>query len=266
MPKITANLHLQRYNMKITTEYKIKIILLFNHIIFIYGIIYADPTWLLLTLLGWITINRVGGEIGLHRYFAHNSFKTSKYKELILFFLSSLNCVGSPLMWVGIHRKHHAKSDSEEDPHGNQSILKTWSTFWKPFHIEPKYIIDLIKNPIHKFFHYYYFFIIFATYIILGLIAWQIPVFLISGSSLITLHSAGLVNTICHRYGYRNFITKDKSTNNTLVNIITLGSGLHNNHHAHPTSYTNKINKYELDLPGWIIEKIFINDKTHKYI
>lgn len=260
MQKIIVNMRRQRYNMN--NAYKIKLILLFNHFIFLYGLIYTNSYyWLLLTFAGWILINRIGGEIGLHRYFSHNSFNTSKIKEYILFYLSVLNCVGSPLMWVGIHRKHHSKSDTDEDPHGNQSFFKIWSTFWKPFNIEPRYVIDLMKNPTHRFFHNYYFIILLFSYIFLGIISWEIPVFLISGSSIITLHSAGLVNTICHKWGYRNFNTKDNSTNNTLVNILTLGSGLHNNHHAYPMSYSNKIKQNEFDFPGYIIEKIFIKKK-----
>jgi len=252
----------QKCNLSmITNEYKIKLILIFNHIALAVGLFYASPWWILLSLVGWIFINRIGGEIGLHRYFSHNSFKTSKFKEIMLFILATFNCVGSPMMWVGIHRKHHATSDTEKDPHGNQSILRIWSTFWKPFIIEPKYLIDMMKSPIHKFFHKHYFSLLIVTYISLGLIAWQIPVFLISASSLITIHSAGLVNALCHRYGYRNFKTKDNSTNNTFINIITLGSGLHNNHHADHIIYSNKVKNYVFDFPAWIIEKFLIQDK-----
>jgi len=248
------------------TEYKIKLILLFNHVAVIYGVIYASPYWMLLSLIGWIFINRIGGEIGLHRYFSHKSFKTSKWKEYALFILASLNCVGSPMMWVGIHRKHHATSDTEHDPHGNQSILRIWTTFWQPYNIEPRYLVDMMKNKTHRTFHKYYFKILLLTYISTGLIAWQIPVFLISASSLITLHSAGLVNTICHKYGYRNFNTNDKSTNNTFINLLTLGSGLHNNHHKDPLSYTNKVHKYEYDLPGWIIKHILMEKHTARQL
>ncbi len=166
--------------------------------------------------------------------------------------------MGSPLSWVGVHRKHHAKSDTEDDPHGNQSMFKVWSTFWDSYQIEPRYAIDLMKDPIHKFFHRYYFTIIVISYVWLAVIAWQLPIFLISASCLITYHSAGLVNTVCHKYGYKSFNTKDKSTNNTLVNIITLGSGLHNNHHHDPANYSNKFSKYEFDLPAWIIKNFFM--------
>jgi sn-1 stearoyl-lipid 9-desaturase len=244
--------------MIFTNEYKIKIILIFNHIAVAVGLFVADYHWLILSLVGWILINRVGGEIGLHRYFSHGSFKTSKWKEKLLFILATFNCVGSPMMWVGIHRKHHVTSDTEKDPHGSQSILRVWSTFWKPFTIEPKYLVNMMRSPTHKFFHKYYFTILVLTYVLLGLIAWQLPVFLISMSSLITIHSAGLVNSMCHRYGYRNFKTKDLSTNNTIINILTLGSGLHNNHHADPMNYSNKVKKYEFDFPAWIIKNFLM--------
>ncbi len=241
-----------------TLEYKLKSLILFHHIAFMFGLIFANLSWLWVSFIGFIIINRIGGEIGLHRYFAHRSFKTSKWKRYFLFYTASLCNVGSPLSWVGVHRKHHVKSDTEDDPHGNQSMFKVWSTFWDSYQIEPRYAIDLMKDPVHKIFHRYYFPIVIISYIWLGIIAWELPIFLISASCLITYHSAGLVNTICHKYGYKSFNTKDKSTNNTIVNIITLGSGLHNNHHYDPANYSNKFSKYEFDLPAWIIKNFFM--------
>ena len=98
----------------------------------------------------------------------------------------------------------------------------------------------------------------FASYIILALIDWRIAVFLISIPAVVTFHSAGMVNSICHKWGYRLFNTPDKSTNNLFVNLITLGSGLHNTHHAKPYGWNNKERWYELDLPAWIIKNFLI--------
>ena len=75
---------------------------------------------------------------------------------------------------------------------------------------------------------------------------------------MITFHSAGAVNVLCHKWGYRLFNTPDGSTNNTWVNLITLGSGLHNTHHAEPKNWSNKKRWYDLDLPGSIIKYFFI--------
>ena len=100
--------------------------------------------------------------------------------------------------------------------------------------------------------------------IITALIDWRIPVFLFAIPVVITFHSAGLGNTIGHLYGYRNFETTDKSQNSTWVNILTLGSGLHNNHHAYPERYNYKMtNKwYERDdLNVFLIEKLLMEKK-----
>ncbi len=239
-------------------EYKLKLILLFNHIMLVTGLVYADLSWLALSLVGWIMFGKVGGEIALHRYLAHNSFKTGPLRRKFLIAMSIFNCFGSPVLWCGIHRKHHQVPDAEGDPHGDQSLWRVWTTFWKPFSVERKYVADLIRDPFIKFVHQNYLKILFSSYIILALIDWRIAVFLISIPAVVTFHSAGAVNSICHKWGYRLFNTPDKSTNNLFVNLITLGSGLHNTHHAKPYSWDNKERWYELDLPAWIIRKFLI--------
>ena len=134
-------------------EYKLKSILLFNHIMLIVGLVYANPNWLWLSLVGWFIFGRVGGEIGLHRYLSHNSFKTGPLRRKFLIIISIFNCFGSPIHWCGIHRKHHKVSDAEGDPHGYQSMWRIWTTFWKPFVVERKYVADLVRDPFIKLIH-----------------------------------------------------------------------------------------------------------------
>ena len=240
-------------------EYRLKAILLVNHILAITGLYVAGFSgWLWLTLAGWILFGKVGGEIGLHRYLAHQSFETGPLRRKLLVFLSAFNCFGSPVLWCSIHRKHHVVPDMKGDPHGDQAGWKVWSTFWEPFHIERKYVVDLIRDPFIKFMHTHYLKILLDVYGVLALIDWRIPVFLISLPAVITFHSAGAVNVLCHKYGERLFNTPDKSTNNHIVNLLTLGSGLHNTHHAEPKNWSNKKRWYDLDLPGSIIKYFFI--------
>lgn len=239
-------------------EIKLKLILLANHILFAVGLYFADSSWLWLSLAGWIIFGKVGGEIALHRYFTHRSFETSYWKERLLLILSIFNCFGSPIVWCGIHRKHHHHSDTEHDPHGNQSLLRIWSTFWKPFTIEKRYVVDLLKDSWIRFIHKHYLVILGLSYLTLLIIDWRIPVFLISIPAVITFHSAGLVNTICHKYGYTYFNTGDNSKNNFWVNLITLGSGLHHTHHAKPKEWNNSLKWWEIDLPAFIIKNFFI--------
>tara|TARA_A100001011_G_C14171251_1_gene782611 strand:- start:49 stop:798 length:750 start_codon:yes stop_codon:yes gene_type:complete len=245
-------------------EYKLKLILLANHILLGVGLVYADLTWLWLSLVGWIMFGKVGGEIALHRYLSHKSFKTSYWKSRLLIVLSMFNCFGSPIAWCGIHRKHHDAPETEADPHGGQAGWRIWTTFWEPFTVERKFVIDLIKDKWITFIHKHYLKLLLGTYLVLALIDWRIAVFLISIPAVVTFHSAGMVNTLCHKYGYRHFDTPDHSTNNTWVNILTLGSGLHNTHHAKPGSWTNKEKWWEIDFPGWVIKTFFKDNSVTK--
>ena len=241
-------------------EYKLKLILLANHIALVLGLLYADWTWLTLSFVGWILFGKVGGEIALHRYLCHNSFKTGWIRHRLLIALSVFNCFGSPVAWCGIHRKHHAKSEGPDDPHGAQSGWRIWSTFWEPFTIERRYVVDLVRDPTIKLVHKHYLKILLTSYAVLAVIDWRIAVFLISVPATLTFHSAGLVNVFCHKWGYRHYDTPDHSTNNTWINLLTLGSGLHNTHHAKPTAWDNRVKWWEIDLPALIIKYVFINE------
>lgn len=243
-------------------EIKLKLILVLNHILFTVGLLFADPTWLWMSLTGWILFGKIGGEIALHRYFTHRSFETVYWKERLLLILSIFNCFGSPIVWCGIHRKHHHHSDTENDPHGNQPFWRIWLTFWKPFVIEKRYVVDLLRDNWIKFIHKHYLKILLISYIVLLLVDWRIPIFLISIPAVITFHSAGLVNTICHKYGYTYFDTGDHSKNNFWVNLLTLGSGLHHTHHAKPKEWNNSLKWWEIDLPAFIIRHFFLR-KDH---
>jgi fatty-acid desaturase len=73
------------------------------------------------------------------------------------------------------------------------------------------------------------------------------------------LHATWLVNSATHLWGSRRFITRDTSTNNWWVALLTFGEGWHNNHHAHPTSARHGLRWYEVDLNWygiWILKKL----------
>jgi stearoyl-CoA desaturase (delta-9 desaturase) len=95
-----------------------------------------------------------------------------------------------------------------------------------------------------------------ANFLIPGLVTWA-PVFAIGGFSMfaigyclplaIVLNQASLVNYVCHRWGYRSFVTKDQSRNNPIVAALTLGEGWHNNHHRYPRSARAGLGRWEID-------------------
>tara|TARA_B100000029_G_scaffold336548_1_gene328661 strand:- start:5480 stop:6226 length:747 start_codon:yes stop_codon:yes gene_type:complete len=232
-------------------------LILLNHVLMIIGIYYASYHWFILTFIGMFIMG-LGGDIGTHRYLAHRSFKTGPIRDFLLQFMGILTCVGSPMVWAMFHRQHHKNSDIVGDPHSPNLIpwLKVWACVWVPELPQPRECRDLYKNRLTFFIHKYYFYIIFLVFILLYLIDWRILIFLICIPSVIVFHLTNSgVNVICHKWGYRNFDTHDNSKNNIWVNYLTAGAGLHNNHHANPDRYSNKINSNERDFCGWIIKK-----------
>lgn len=248
----------------INTHTKLRILLILNHLM-VLSIFFLDNIhWIywVIGLTAWIIIGKVGGEVGYHRYFAHRSFKTSKWKERTLLILGSLMMMGSSISWVGTHRTHHAKADTEEDPHSlhHQHWLKVWAIEWKPFLIKRSMIYDSLKDPWQIFIHRWYFELCLSVLLIIGMIDYMLLIFMISLPAIVQFHTGSLlVDVVCHKWGYRTFDTKDQSRNNILANILTLGSGLHNNHHGEPSNYYLAKEKWEFDIPGWIIKKFLIS-------
>jgi stearoyl-CoA desaturase (delta-9 desaturase) len=237
---------------------KLRILLILNHLFVISLFFVSDIQWYywILSVVSLIIIGKIGGEIGFHRCFSHRSFKTQKWKERVLLILGSLNLVGSSLSWVGTHRTHHANTDKPLDPHSpyQQHWFKIWVLAWDPFVIKTRYVAELIRDPWHMFIHRWYFELVLLILLLLGSINYTLTIFLLVVPSVIQFHVGSLlIDIVCHKWGYRNFETDDHSRNNIWVNLFTVGSGLHNNHHADPGNY------YCVQKPGeWDVWGLFI--------
>ena len=108
---------------------------------------------------------------------------------------------------------------------------------------------DLAKDKFHVWITKYHY----VPMIVLGLVLLAIGglPFVMWGIFLRTvvgLHATWLVNSATHLWGSRRFATRDTSTNNAVVAMLTFGEGWHNNHHAHPTSARHGLKWYEIDL------------------
>ena len=238
--------------------------LLFLHFIIVaYTMInHFDIKMLILGLVLGKIFNAVGNEIGLHRLWCHKTFQTQKWKEIILHMFATPLLYGTSITYAGVHRQHHAYSDTEKDPH----ITQPW---WKvvfyvrneKYAIENKFVSDLIKNPWHKFMHKHYFkintLILVLFIVLLGI---ELTGWLLSYMIIHNFIAAGLVNVLGHRpeFGTRPFNTNDKSTNNTFLKWFTWNEGYHNHHHANPGSYTYVVKKGQFDFPAILIERFFM--------
>lgn len=217
---------------------------------------YWAPSLLWFSILGYVFLSMLGLEIAHHRYFCHRSFTCSKPVELFLLVCSFFVGAGPTGFWTALHRYHHKYSDTNKDPHRpfDQPILCyfhcndrsrsefEWSTAG-----------DLLKDPIHLWLLQYYNYAYFGTLFVIFLINPYLCLYGFIIPAILTLNASGLVNVVNHRWGYQNYTGIDSSRNNKLVNLITFGGGLHNNHHGNPKSYTTRLNKGEYDLCGWVI-------------
>jgi fatty-acid desaturase len=210
---------------------------------------------------GFYVFTRIGGDVGFHRYFCHHSFRTHRFFEIFLLVLGTLANIGSSLTWVGAHLAHHAHSDREGDPHSPSriGIYRVFALDWDHFHFPVSSFRRLPNKQVHTFLHKHYLETVLIFMMILGFINSELLVYFYALAIIYSFFATGIVNTVGHLWGYRNFDTADKSHNNLIVHILSLGGGMHNNHHAHPSRYDYSASRwYEIDPAAILIRALFI--------
>lgn len=224
-----------------------------------FGLLHFGLDWsaLFMMMSGFYLFTRIGGDVGFHRYFCHRCFQTSRLAESALLILGTLSNIGSSITWVGTHLAHHAKSDKQGDPH-SPSRIGIWRVItlnWDDFSFPVSSIRRLKDNPLHNFTHRYYLWIILLFMALLASLHLKVFVFFYCAAIVYSFLATGIVNSVGHLWGYRNFETNDRSQNNLFVHLISLGGGMHNNHHAHPEKYDYSAKKwYEIDPAAYIIK------------
>jgi stearoyl-CoA desaturase (delta-9 desaturase) len=239
-------------------------------------------TWsgLMLAILGHFVFGMLGVTIGYHRLLTHRGFSCPKWLEHSLVTLGMCNLQDSPARWVAIHRLHHRRSDQQADPH-SPLVNFFWGhvgwVFWRHKEFDrtlnyARYVPDVLRDP------YYLrlerrggWLIIFLTHSIAIVTVGAVVGYFVGGTgeavrygaswavwavavrTVFVLHGTWSVNSLGHLFGYRNYETRDRSTNNWLVAFIAHGEGWHNNHHADPQSAAHGHRWWEFDLSWWVI-------------
>jgi len=251
------------------TNQKIRSIQFANLLLSIFAIYYSITTGqlylLVISYLMFVILCPMGISTGLHRLLCHRSFAVSPIIEKVLSIISIYATVGSPIAWVAVHRSHHGFSDNINDPHSPyrdgkltvKGIFSAWTGYDSPkIKIPTSYVKDLSRNQFQRWIHDNYFKLLLIPVFILFLIDPIMGLFLYSLPATLALNTTSAVNVLGHSHGYRNYDTKDFSTNSWIANLISLGEGWHNNHHGSAGNYTTKKNPKEWDLIGWFIERI----------
>lgn len=202
-----------------------------------------------------------------HRYFAHKAFKTSRFVQFIFAFLAASSAQRGPLWWASHHRHHHANSDKPEDSHSPVQRGFFWSHIsWfltnKNFNSKNERVKDLLVYPELKFLDRFDviapLFLAVSLYALGAALEIYAPHLQTSGlqllvwgfaiSTVVLYHMTFTVNSLAHVWGKRRFNTSDQSRNNSLIALLTLGEGWHNNHHHFPSAARQGFYWWEIDL------------------
>ena len=200
--------------------------------------------------------------IYLHRHQAHRSMDLHPAVAHFFRFWLWLGTGQVTKEWVAIHRKHHAKCETKDDPHsphahGIKTVFwtgaelyrqeaKNTETLAKYGHGTPD---DWVERHVYDRLRWQgvalMMIIDLALFGAAGLTVWAVQM------AWIPVTAAGVINGIGHYWGYRNFEAPDASTNITPWGILIGGEELHNNHHTYPTSAKFSVKPYEFDM-GWV--------------
>lgn len=222
-----------------------------------------DATWwqVLLYALAVTHITIASVTIYLHRSQAHRSLELHAIPSHFFRFWLWMTTGMVTKEWVAIHRKHHAKCETTEDPHspitrGINTVLlrgaelyraeaKVQETLAKYGHNTPD---DWVERHLYTGHSAMGIALMLVLNVLLfgaiGLSVWALQM------AWIPIWAAGVVNGIGHYWGYRNFEAVDASTNISPWGVIIGGEELHNNHHTYPTSAKFSVKPYEFDI-GW---------------
>jgi stearoyl-CoA desaturase (delta-9 desaturase) len=207
----------------------------------------------------------LGITLGYHRLLTHKAFKCPEWVKYLIVSGGYLGLMGAPIVWVGVHRLHHQKSDEPEDPHsprdGFGHALYRWMfTMGERQTTEElhKQVPDLLSDPLFALlgadhseaqaqlclamciiFRVLIFFVLGPAALFANLLA----------ASMVFV-STQLVNAVCHlpSAGYRSFDTREDSRNVWWVAVLACGEGWHNNHHAIPKSARHGMSWWEFDI------------------
>jgi stearoyl-CoA desaturase (Delta-9 desaturase) len=215
----------------------------------------------------------LGVTVGFHRLFTHRSFKTGPITRGVLAALGSAAIEGPVIAWVADHRKHHAFSDEEGDPHsphvdhGGLRGLFHAHMGWLFVHdqraLKTRYAPDLIADPVVSFVNRTFLLWVFAGFVLPFTIGFILGGTLVAALSsllwggLIRIfclhHVTYSINSLCHVFGRRDFETGDESRNLAWLAIPSFGESWHNNHHAFPTSSVHGLKWWQIDLSSMVI-------------
>jgi stearoyl-CoA desaturase (delta-9 desaturase) len=223
-----------------------------------------------------------GITVGFHRHFTHGSFRANRGLKIALAVAGSMAIEGPVLRWVADHRRHHAFSDREGDPHSPWRYGETVPALVKGlfyahmgwlFDVEQtnprRYAPDLLKDRDVQRISAAFLPLVAASLLLPALLggllswSWQGALTAFFWASLVRVallhHVTWSINSICHTLGERPFRSRDRSGNVWWLALLSMGESWHNLHHADPTSARHGVLRGQIDISArviWLFEKL----------
>jgi stearoyl-CoA desaturase (delta-9 desaturase) len=214
--------------------------------------------------IGSYYLRMFGITAAYHRYFSHNSYKTSRWFQFFLAFLGASAMQKGPLWWAAHHRNHHRYSDTENDIHSPR-LKGFWYSHMLWFlrdeynDYDSKIIKDYAKYPELVFIDRHHWIAPLTYAIILYLIGgWEWLVYGYGVATFFLGHGTWTINSLSHVFGSVRFDSRDDSKNNFWLAMITMGEGWHNNHHHYSHSANQGFYWWEVDLSYYILKMLSV--------
>lgn len=248
----------------------------------IYGMVWAAVSaqwWLPVMSYTIMLVHMViGNNIGMHRLWSHRLFTTGRLRRVWIG-IHCLLCGAAvgPITYAAIHRAHHAHTDKPGDPHSPHLNDPAWHvamglTILRNYDDQRVRSIkmprDLMRDPVARFVELHYH-IMWLALILAVWIVWNFNV-MVYALAMPAFWYILVANTATNVAGhgcylplsYRNFHTADGSVNSPISQIMTLGEGLHNNHHHDMTRLNQAFRPGEFDPTWWFMKWIFLDSET----
>ncbi|MFQ5779790.1 MAG: acyl-CoA desaturase [Nitrospiria bacterium] len=238
----------------------------------LFGYFYGYTTfdWTLFGSLYLLT--GLGITVGYHRLISHRSFTCPSWVKVAFLIAGGWAMENSALKWCSDHVRHHARTDTDEDPYNAKRGFWYSHVLWifikdKDPSTREKYKAIFRKDKWILWQDRYYVAIVLSGlavpfvvgFLHRGLIG-GFSAFFLAGvlRIFLVLNSTFFINSICHMWGDQPYGDANTSRDNWWISLITFGEGYHNYHHNYPRDYRNGPKLYNFDPSKWLIFSLFI--------
>ena len=223
--------------------------------------------------LYWVRMFAITGIY--HRYFAHRTFRTSRFMQFVFAVLGASSAQRGPLWWAANHREHHRTSDTAADPHSPIQRGFWWSHagwFMSTRHLLTNYERIQAFARFRELVWLNRFDLTVPLALIVGLylggaaLQHVAPALQVTGlqmvvwgffiSTTVLFHGTCTINSLAHLIGRPRYDTGDHSRNNFFLALITLGEGWHNNHHKYMSCTRQGFYWWEIDVTYYILKAL----------